>query len=220
MWSRSTPGLPVARRRLRQLLPPGLDRPAHHLRRAKTASYVVIIRWTGHGAGYVESVVPDGLWEIAKPLIPPSRVRPQGGGTQDTPHETLFAAIVYVLVSGCAWRQLPPCFGISKSTAHRRLPIWSRAGVWSHLHEAVLHRLDDAGLTDVTRVVLGTAHVRAKKGGRTHRPEPRGPGQVGFQDARPVGRERTAPPRRCLGRQHPRQRRAEAHDRRSPNDSQ
>ncbi|MFJ2134656.1 IS5/IS1182 family transposase, partial [Streptomyces sp. NPDC087845] len=45
-------------------------------------------------------IVPDGLWEITKPLIPPSKVRPQGGGTQDTPDETLFAAIVYVLVSG------------------------------------------------------------------------------------------------------------------------
>ncbi|MFK0239153.1 IS5/IS1182 family transposase, partial [Streptomyces vinaceus] len=29
-------------------------------------------------------MVPDGLWEIAEPLIPPSKVRPQGGGTQDT----------------------------------------------------------------------------------------------------------------------------------------
>ncbi|MFD5721566.1 IS5 family transposase [Streptomyces sp. NPDC127036] len=27
-------------------------------------------------------------------------------------------------------RALPPCFGISKSTAHRRFLIWSRAGVW------------------------------------------------------------------------------------------
>ncbi|MFD6174374.1 IS5 family transposase [Streptomyces coeruleorubidus] len=57
-------------------------------------------------------------------------MRPQGGGTQDTPDETLFAAIIYVLVSGCAWRQLPPCFGISKSTAHRRFLIWSKAGLW------------------------------------------------------------------------------------------
>ncbi|WP_280526753.1 transposase [Streptomyces chrestomyceticus] len=52
-------------------------------------------------------IVPEGLWEIPKPLLPPSRVRPQGGGTPDTPDETLFAAIIYVLVSGCAWRQLP-----------------------------------------------------------------------------------------------------------------
>jgi transposase len=64
-----------------------------------------------------------GWWEIAKPLIPPLKVRPQGGGTQDTPDETLFAATIYVLVSGCAWRALPPCFGISKSTAHRRFRL-------------------------------------------------------------------------------------------------
>lgn len=56
----------------------------------------------------------DGLREIAKPSIPPARVRPQGGGTPDTPDERLFAAGIYVLVSGCSWRQLPPCFGISK----------------------------------------------------------------------------------------------------------
>ncbi|MFF2197844.1 transposase, partial [Streptomyces sp. NPDC058157] len=63
------------------------------------------------GRGTWSWIVPDGLWEIAEPLIPPSRVRPQGGGTPDTPDETLFAAIIYVLVSGCAWRMLPPCFG-------------------------------------------------------------------------------------------------------------
>lgn len=90
---------------------------------------------------------------------------PQRGRTQDTPDETLFAAITYVLVGGCAWRGLPPCFGISKSTAHRRFLIWSRAGGWGRPHEAVLHRLDDAGLIDVSRVVLDSAHVRARNEG-------------------------------------------------------
>ncbi|SNC74227.1 Putative transposase of IS4/5 family [Streptomyces sp. 2114.4] len=52
------------------------------------------------GRGTWSWIVPDGLWEIAKPLIPPSKMRPQGGGTQNTPDETLFAAILYVLVSG------------------------------------------------------------------------------------------------------------------------
>ncbi|MGP3991619.1 IS5 family transposase [Streptomyces sp. 3N207] len=131
------------------------------------------------GRGTWSWIVPDGLWEIAEPLIPPSKVRPQGGGTQDTPDETVFAAIVYVLVSGCAWRSLPPCFGISKSTAHRRFVIWSRAGVWGRLHEAVLHRLDDAGLIDVTRVVLDSAHVRAKKGGEHTGPSPVDRGRPG-----------------------------------------
>ncbi|MEU0965011.1 hypothetical protein ABZ357_06025 [Streptomyces sp. NPDC005917] len=40
--------------------------------------------------------------EIAEPLIPPSKVRPQGGGTQDTPDQTLFAAIIYLAFLGLA----------------------------------------------------------------------------------------------------------------------
>ena len=112
-------------------------------------------------------IVPTGLWELAEPLLPPSKVRPQGGGTQDTPDEAVFAAIVYVLVSGCAWRSLPPCFGISKSTAHRRFLIWSRAGVWARLHQAVLDKLAEKDLLDLSRVVLDSAHVRAKKGANT-----------------------------------------------------
>ncbi|MEW2410664.1 IS5 family transposase [Streptomyces griseoviridis] len=123
--------------------------------------------------------VSDGLWEIARPLIPPSRVRPQGGGTQDTPDETLFAAIVYVLVGGCAWRQLPPCFAISKSTAHRRFLIWSRAGFWGYLHEAVSHRLVDGGLIDVTRVVSTPPTSGLKKGGDHTGPSPVDRGKPG-----------------------------------------
>lgn len=66
-----------------------------------------------------------------------------------------------MLVSGCVRRALPPGSGISKSTAHRRFLIWSRAGVWGRLHEGILHRLDDAGLLDLSRAVLDSAHVRA-----------------------------------------------------------
>lgn len=45
----------------------------------------------------VESVVPGGLWKLVDPLIPLLKERPQGGGTQGAPAETLFAAIVYVV---------------------------------------------------------------------------------------------------------------------------
>lgn len=64
----------------------------------------------------------DGLWEIARPLIPEDPPLPQGGGTQNTPAETLFAAIIYVLVSGCAWRGRDAVLRDTKSTA--LLPCW------------------------------------------------------------------------------------------------
>ncbi len=109
-------------------------------------------------------IVPEGLWEVARPLLPAVSVRPQGGGKQSASDEAVFAAVVYVLVSGCAWRSLPPCFGVSKSTAHRWFVIWTRAGVWDRLHRAVLDVLAEHGVLDVSRVVLDSAHVRAKKG--------------------------------------------------------
>ena len=113
-------------------------------------SYVVIARRSVYGAGYVEldcsgRAVRDR--EAVDPTVEGAAAGRRNAGHSD---ETLFAAIIYVLVSGCAWRVLPPCFGISKSTAPRRFLIWSRAGVWGRLHEAILHRLDDAGLIDVT----------------------------------------------------------------------
>jgi transposase len=65
---------------------------------------------------------------------------PAGGGVQNIDDEAVFAAIVYVLVSGCAWRALPQCFGASKSTVHRRFAIWSRAGVFARPHRMVLKK--------------------------------------------------------------------------------
>ena len=154
------------------------------------------------GRGTRSWIVPDGLWEIARPLIPEDRVRPQGGGTQDTPDETLFAAIIYVLVGGCAWRALPPCFGISKSTAHRRFLIWSRAGVRGRLHEEILHRLDDAGLLDLSRAVLDSAHVRAeKKRGELTGPSPVDRGKPGSKMHVLSDPNGLPPPRRPLGSQ-------------------
>ncbi|MFD5110261.1 transposase [Streptomyces cinereoruber] len=110
---------------------------------------------------------------IAKPLIPPSKVRPQSGGTQDAPDGTLFAEIVHVLVSGCARRALPPCFGMSKSTVHRRFLVWSRAGVRGRLHEESLRRLHDMGLLDLSRAVLDSVRIQARKVANTQARAPR-----------------------------------------------
>ncbi|MFE7302440.1 transposase [Streptomyces sp. NPDC057579] len=58
------------------------------------------------GSGRWGWIVPEGIWEIVRPLLPPARVRPQGGGIANIDDEAVFAAIIYVLVSGCAWRAL------------------------------------------------------------------------------------------------------------------
>ncbi|WP_436789827.1 transposase [Yinghuangia sp. YIM S10712] len=44
-----------------------------------------------------------------EPLLPPARVRPQGGGTANIDDEAVLAAVVYVRTTGCVWRHLAGC---------------------------------------------------------------------------------------------------------------
>ena len=108
-------------------------------------------------------LVPDELWELVRPLIPPVKSRPQGGGRARVDDRMVFTAIVYVLTSGCAWRDLPPHFGVTVPTAHRRFTEWTQAGLWRKLHRAVLDELGSQGMLDWSRAVLDAASVRAKK---------------------------------------------------------
>jgi transposase len=111
-------------------------------------------------------LVPDELWKIVEPLIPPQPERPQGGGTRYVEDRAVFTAIVYVLTTGCAWRHLPAEFGVSKATAHRRFVTWTDAGLWRRLHRAVLDRLGERAGIDWSRAVVDAASVRAKRGAR------------------------------------------------------
>ncbi|AJC60199.1 transposase [Streptomyces sp. 769] len=69
------------------------------------------------GADLSKCLVPDELRELAAPLPPSFAARPQGGGTAPCDERTVFAAVVYALTSGCAWRHLPPTFSTSPATA-------------------------------------------------------------------------------------------------------
>jgi transposase len=110
-------------------------------------------------------LVPDALWEIVEPLVPPFAPRVQGGGTAPVQARAVFTAIVYVPTSGCAWRMLPGSFGVDYPTAHRRFGQWTRAGLWRRIHVAVLDELGVRGTIDWSRAILDGASVRARKGG-------------------------------------------------------
>lgn len=116
------------------------------------------------GVDLSHRLVPDGLWELTAPLLPGFMPRPQGGGTAPVEERAAFAAVVYVLTSGCAWQHLPGDFGVSPATAHRRFTAWTKAGVWRKLHRAVLDELGARGEIDWTSAIVDAANVRAKKG--------------------------------------------------------
>ncbi|WSZ37088.1 IS5 family transposase [Streptomyces sp. NBC_00882] len=126
-----------------------------------------------------QRLVPDELWELVAPLLPSFTARPQGGGTAPCDERSVFTAVVYVLTSGCAWRHLPPTFGTSPATVHRRFTAWTEAGLWRRLHRAVLDELGAMGEVDWSSAIIDAASVQAKKGGTLTGPNPVDRGKKG-----------------------------------------
>jgi transposase len=109
-------------------------------------------------------LVPDDLWAIVEPLLPPEPPKPKGGRPRVSDRACL-TGIVFVLKSGIPWEMLPQEMGCgSGMTCWRRLRDWQDAGVWEALHRALLDRLGDAGQLDWSRASLDSASVPAKRG--------------------------------------------------------
>ncbi|WP_455678725.1 IS5 family transposase [Streptomyces atratus] len=112
----------------------------------------------------MERLVPDELWGLFERVVPPAPSRPQGGGRRRYGDREVLAAIIFVATSGCTWRQLPPSFGPSGPTAHRRFTEWSKARVWARLHRLVLDELGRRGDLDWSRCAIDSVNMRAMKG--------------------------------------------------------
>lgn len=131
------------------------------------------------GLDLSQRLVPDVLWELAAPLLPPFNTRPQGGGTAPLEERAVFTAVVFVLTSGCAWRHLPPTFGVSPATAHRRFTVWTEGGLWTRLHRSALDGLGTGDEPEWATAIVDAASVRAQKGIADRRPAPADRGQKG-----------------------------------------
>lgn len=74
----------------------------------------------------------------------------------------MLASVVFALTCGCAWRQIPACFGVAAPTAYRRFVEWSQFGLFTRLPVAVRDAGLDAELLDWVRVIADAAKQRAR----------------------------------------------------------
>jgi transposase len=72
-------------------------------------------------------------------------------------------AILYVLITGCRWNDLPKEYG-HDSTAWRRLNRWARDGTLLRLWRHLLRDLEGVGEIDWTRCAVDGSYVKVKKG--------------------------------------------------------
>ncbi|RJQ77710.1 transposase [Pseudonocardiaceae bacterium YIM PH 21723] len=107
------------------------------------------------------SLVPDQLWTVMEPLLPGPQARRQGGGPRRADERSALTAVVYALNSGCAWQRIPPCFGVSAPTAHRRFKEWTLADVWARLLASCAEKCPDAVQRERTAILVDAATLRA-----------------------------------------------------------
>jgi len=119
------------------------------------------------------ALVPDALWAVVEPMLPPEPPKPKGGRPRLSDRAAL-TGILFVLQSGIPWEMLPQEMGCGCGmTCWRRLRDWQAAGVWDRLQHALLDRLGRRNAIDFRRAALDSASVAAKRGvrrrGRTQR---------------------------------------------------
>ncbi|WP_242527271.1 IS5 family transposase [Ktedonosporobacter rubrisoli] len=83
------------------------------------------------------SDLTDAQWELIKPFIPAVSAQ---ATTALHERREIVNAILYVLRTGCSWRQMPHDLPNGK-TAHHYFRIWTQAGIWepimAHLRRQV-----------------------------------------------------------------------------------
>jgi transposase len=111
-------------------------------------------------------LLPDDLWAVVEPLLPPEPPKPKGGRPRISDRAAL-TGILFVLRSGTPWELLPREMGCgSGMTCWRRLRDWQRAGVWDRLQRVLLDRLGRRNAIDFGRAALDSAAVASKRGAR------------------------------------------------------
>ena len=111
-------------------------------------------------------LVPDELWEVVRPMLPPHRRRPGRRGRPPADDRAALGGILFVLKTGIPWEDFPCEMGCCGMTLWNRLDEWRRAGVWDALHRLLLDELRGAEAIDFSRVVVDSSSVRAVHGGK------------------------------------------------------
>ena len=105
----------------------------------------------------------DEQWHLIEDLFP-VREMTQAGGRPPIPPRACLEGILWVLISGARWKDLPTHFP-SPATCWRRLQEWTESGLFQQAWARLLHRLDGLKSLRWDETMADGTFSPAKKGG-------------------------------------------------------
>lgn len=114
--------------------------------------------------------IPDDLWSVLQPLLPP----PKQPGTVGAPQlcfRRVLNGILYVLRTGCQWKAVPRDYG-SGSAVHDYFQKWAALGCFEQAWAVLLERYDDLIGIDWQWLACDGTMLKAPLGGDGCGPNP------------------------------------------------
>ena len=98
-------------------------------------------------------------WSMMESHLPKS-ARTVHSGCDD---RTTINGIIYVLISGCRWAEMPKRYG-SKSSAKKRLQDGQQKGVWKKILKCITASANKSGKLNLQKISVDSSSISAKKG--------------------------------------------------------
>jgi transposase len=86
------------------------------------------------------------------------------GGRPPSDLREVVDGIYFVLKTGIAWKEMPPCFA-SSSTCHRYFQSWQQKGVFELLWAECIFRYDDEFGLDWKKLAIDSSQTKSPLGG-------------------------------------------------------
>ena len=103
--------------------------------------------------------ISDKQWNIIQKHLP----SPARTGRPRYDDRTTINGIMFVLITGCRWSEMPERYG-SKSTAHRRLQNWQQKRVWQKILSDAIKSAHKSGKLQLQKISIDSSTIAAKKG--------------------------------------------------------
>jgi len=101
----------------------------------------------------------DKQWNVISKHLP----KPARTGRPRSDDKKTINGILYVLITGCRWSEMPEKYG-TKSTAHLRLQTWQQRGIWKKILSCAIKTAYKSGKLNLQKISVDSSTIAAKKG--------------------------------------------------------